>query len=397
MTQVQKNVYLTYFKTVVFLTMTFCLGVVLATGIGKVLNKKDVTKIPVAPESLCDVFVLKSDISKGCEVLPEHFIVVQQLKDETPRGAIKTYQQIENRTAKTELMKGTLLLDDFFVTRASQSDQLGYIPPGYHSVTIQVYESENNGENSIRSMQPGDQVDIVAVQRDSETGENLNEILLLEKIPVLEMVAINSNDTYGMEKKGVVALLLSDLQKKLLQDEIKEEMKIRLRICPTNETQTANEPRPQTLPQTVNNPDFSNGPETLSQTLSRNGSYGSITIEYKNSVGQPLKPLQQNELNVQTFRDIPMESYAKHVVAGVSTSTHSMSLDNALPNNKLVQSRPAPRYLSYYDKSRKIDNSDMQWRDLSQRLPLVYEAPSGTQTQARGVYREGGVYFSAPQ
>ena len=396
MTQVQKNVFFTYFKTTVLLTMTFCLGVVLATGVGKVLNKKDTAKTPIAPENLCDVFVLKSDVGKGCEILPEHLIVVQQLKEETPRGAVKTYQQIENRTAKTELAKGTLLLDDFFVARISQSDQSGYIPPGYHSVTVQIYESENDSENSIRSMQPGDQVDIVAVQNDPETGEKLEEILLLEKIPVLELVVTDSNDI-GMERKGVVALLLSDSQKKQLQDEVKEEMKIRLRICPANETQTADEPRPQPLQQMVNRSNFSNGPETLSQTLSRNGSYGSITVEYKNSAGQPLKPLQQNELKVQTFRDIPTESYAKNVVAGVSTSAHSASLDNALSNNKLVQSRPAPRYSSYYDNKRIIDNTDMQWRDLSLRLPLVYEAPPGTQTQARGVYREGGVYFSAPQ
>jgi len=396
MTRVQKNVLLTYFKTAVLLTMTFCLGVVLATGIGKVLNKKDVAKTPIAPENLCDVFVLKNDIGKGCEILPEHFIVVKQLKEETPRGAVKTYQQIDNRTAKTELLKGTLLLDDFFVTRISQSDQSGYIPPGYHSVTVQVYETENDSENSIRSMRPGDQVDIVVVQNDPETGEKLDEILLLKKIPVLELVVIDSNDISGMEKKGMVALLLSDLQKKHLQDEVKEEMKIRLRICPTSETQTTDELRPQTLQQMVNRSDFSNGPETLSQTLSRNGSYDNITVVYKNSAGQPLKPLQQNELNVKSFRDIPMESYAESIVAGVSAPAHSELLDNALPNNKLVQSRPAPRYSSYYDTTRKIDNTNVQWRDLSPRLPLVYEAPSGSQTQARGVYREGGVYFSAP-
>ena len=396
MTQVQMNVFLTYFKTTVLLIMMFCLGVVLATGIGKVLNKKEVAKTPIAPESLCDVFVLKSDVGKGCEILPEHFIVVRQLKEETPRGAVKTYQQIENRTAKTELAKGTLLLDELFVARVSQSNQSGYIPPGYHSVAVQIYESENDSENSIRSMQPGDQVDIVAVQNDPDTGEKLDEILLLEKIPVLEMVVTDSNDI-GTEKKGVVSLLLSDLQKKQLQDEVKEEMKIRLRICPTNETPTTDEPRPQPLQQMVNRSNFSNEPETLSQTLLRNESYDGITVEYKNSTGQPLKPLQQNELKVQTFRDIPTESYTKNVVTGVSTSAHSASLDNALPNNKLVQSRPAPRYSSYYDNKRIIDNADMQWRDLSPRLPLVYEAPPGTQTQARGVYREGSVYFSAPQ
>lgn len=403
MNQVPDKTFLPYFKAAILLIVTFCLGYVMATGIARLLDRKDVANDRPAPENLRDVFVLKGDVGKGREISPDDFVVVQQPKANTPRGVVKTFQQIEGRASKMELAKGTVLLDDYFVPKMSQNNVAGYIPPGYHSVTVQVYESDGDQENSIRSMRPGDQVDILAMQTDPETGEKLDEILLLERIPVLETITQENDELAGNEKKGAVALLLSNSQKKHLQDEINEDMKIRLRICPTSETQTAGESGSQSLRQMVDRSTYSGKTSasygSRSRNLSQTFNHGDITIEFQNqktaaedyeSAGQVLKPLLWDELQIPAFREVPTEN-----VMGNTTLSQGSILDNRLATTKLVQDRPAPRYSSFYDSTGQNGNTDMQWHVLSPRPPVVYEAKPGSQSQARGVYREGGVYISA--
>ena len=408
MRQLQKNVFLTYFKATILIIMTFCLGYVMATGIARMLDKKEIAEVKVDPENYRDVFVLKNNLGKGSEVSPEDVLVVQQLKNIVPRSAVKTFQQIEGRTIKTELPKGAILTDDYFVAKIANNNPAGYIPPGYHSVTIQVYESDSDLDNSIHLVRPGDQVDILVVKNDPETGEKLDEILLLEKIPVLETVAI-AGDTSGSEKRGTVALLLDNSQKKHLQEEVSEETTIRLRICPTNETQTAEGAKTHNQQQVIGFADYSESsdhhrqPDVLSRAFSQNTNGGAMTIEFRNrardmgnyetanqTVGQVLKPFQQGDLQIPTFRGISAENQVE-----VATLSHDARLDNAAQNPKLVESRPAPRYSSFYDTTGQSGNADVQWRAVSPHPPVVFEAKPGSQTQARGVYREGGTYFSA--
>ena len=402
MSQLQKNVFRTYFKATILLVATFCLGCVIASGIARLLEK---SKVPVAsnqPDTAnsCDVFVLKNTLREGGEVLPEDVMVVQQHNSKVPRGAVKTYQQIESRTIKAELPKGTLLLDEYFVAKTSTNNALGFIPPGYHSVPVLINEPVIVGTTKQSAVLRGDQVDIIIVQKDAETGVASGEFILLEKIPVLDTLWEDIGDSQKQEKKGTVSLLLSDSQRKNLQDECQEGTKIRLRICPPVETQIATPPQTQKPLELADSHNFyqtGHQPDLISQRLDSLAPQGQIEIVFHNNNGplnsgsamasQVLKPVNQAELQFPVFRGTPAD--VNSPVSQVSAIEKSKMIDPP------VENRAAPPYSSFYDTSEYRANSNMQWRVIAPRSPLVYEARPESETKARGVYRDAGVYHSA--
>jgi len=157
--------------------------------------------------------------------------------------------------------------------------------------------------------------------------------------------------------------LLSDLQRQNLLDESLNGMKIRLRVCSatTIPTQTAemlpppsywDKPSPYVARQAAT--------ESLGQVR---GDGGKIEIIFH--------PKQVNEDKLQTKEP--------NVSAGVRNSKTEGS---------------SPRYLSYFDADGKKGNANMQWQVVAPNSPVVYEGRSDVETQARGIYREGGVYYS---
>ncbi|MCL2119536.1 MAG: Flp pilus assembly protein CpaB [Planctomycetaceae bacterium] len=403
MNQLQKNAFAAYFKATILLIATFCLGSIIASGVARLLEK---TKEPVVvnkPDSVDsrDVFVLKNAIREGREILPEDVIVVPQNKDKVPRGAVKTYQQIEGRNVKLELPKGTLLIDEYFTTRIATSISKGFIPPGYHSVPILIQEPATVATSSHSAVLPGDQVDVIIVQKDTETGDESDEFVLLEKIPVLDALWEEIGNTPKQEKKGTVTLLLSDSQRKNLQEEYQEGTKIRLRICSPDEMQTVSQPQPQDPADLADSRIFyqtDSQPDLISQSLSHDSLQNGIEIIFHGNdhgktfiTGQALRPVDQNEPLIPAFRGIPTESYGEvnSPVAQVSAIGKSQTA------NTPEEIRPVPGYLSFYDASGQYGNARVQWHVTVPRSPVVYEAHPGFETQVRGVYREGSVYYSA--
>ena len=404
MNQLQKNVFLTYFKATTLLIATFCLGCIVASGVARLL---EISKIPIAdnnkpdPANSRDVFVLKNSIREGREIMPEDVIVVQQYIDNVPRGAVKAYHQIEGRTVKAELPKGTLLLDEYFIAKTAATDATGFIPPGFHSVPILIQEPAIVGVNSQSPVVPGDQVDVIIVQKDVETGDESGEIVLLEKIPVLDTLWDEIGDSQRQGKKGTVSLLLSDSQRKNLLDEFQDGTKIRLRICPPVKTQTVTQPQyPIHLANSRNFYQTGNQPDLISRSLDSLTSSDGIAIVFHNSndqhsgdsalTGQALRPVNQNELQLPVLRGVPIDSQA----GKNSPLSQVSSIDKSQSAISPVENRPVPRYSSFYDSSGQYGHANTQWHVTHPPSPLVYEARPESETQARGVYREGSVYYS---
>ena len=403
MNRLQNNVFLTYFKATILLIATFCLGCIVAFGVARLLEK---STVPISshkpdPINFRDVFVLKNTIREGSEILPEDLIIVQKNNGKVPRGAVKAYQQIEGRQVKLELPKGTLLLDEYFVTKAVATNAMGFIPPGFHSVPILIHEPATDRKNNISTVLPGDQVDVIIVQKDAESGDELGEFVLLEKIPVLDALWEEIGDSQRQAKKGTISLLLSDLQRKNLHEEFQEGTKIRLRVCPPVKSQTVTQSQPQNQLDLVDPRTFyqtGHQPDLISESLENLALPNEIEIVFRNSkdrvgsssglAGQTLKPFNQTELQFPVFRGISAD--ANSPVLQVS------SIDKSKSTNSPVETRSAPRYSSFYDTSGHYGKANMQWQVVAPRSsPLVYEANPNSETQARGVYRDGGVYFSA--
>ena len=405
MNQLRNNVFLTYFKATTLLIATFCLGCIVASGVARLLEK---SKVPLAenksePVNSRDVFVLKNSVREGGEILPEDVIVVQQHVDKVPRGAVKAYQQIEGRTVKAVLPKGTLLLDDFFVAKTATNNMMGYIPPGFHAVPILIHEPTTVGTNNHSTVVPGDQVDVIIVQKDVDTGDESEELVLLEKIPVIDALWEEIGDSQRQEKKGTVSLLLSDSQRKNLLDEFQEGAKIRLRICPPIETQTVTQSQPQDQSDLVDSHNFyqiGNQPDLISQSLESHSTPSNIEIVFRSSndhhgaefavAGRALRPVNQNDLQFPVFRGIPVESYAD----GNTPVSQVSAIDKSKSSHLQEENRPVPRYSSFYDTSGHNGKTTMQWRVIVPSSPLVFDARPESDSQARGVYREDGVYYA---
>ena len=365
-------------------------------------DKNSLTNAKLDPAETCEVFVLKNTIREGNEIFPEDVLVVRQYKDAVPRGAVKTYQQIEGRSVKTQLLQGTVLRDEFFVARLANGNAKGFIPPGYHSVPVLIHEPVTDRLKNHSVVQPGDQVDVIIVKTDKETGEESSDYLLLEKIPVLDILWSDIDNSRQIENKGTVNLLLSDSQRKNLLDEFQEGTKIRLRICPQSEPQTFAGLQPQDLLDMAGSQDFYQTdyqPELISQRLQNNNSEGEIEIifrdnsQFSEDVQSPhaLKPVSPSELQLPVLRGIPSDSYA----AKTQTVTQVSAVEKSKPFVDPVENRPIPRYLSYYDPSGQKRNGNTQWQTVVPHSPLVYEAKPGSHTQVRGVYREGKAYYTA--
>ena len=392
MNQMQKNVFLTYFKTTFLLIITFCLGCIIATGVARMLEKsKDFAADNKSdPADFRDVFVLKNTIREGKEILPENVIVVQLHKQEVPRTAVKTYQQIDGRAAKSEILQGTVLLDEYFVPQITKNTASGFIPPGFHSVTIQVYELAVDGQNNISSVHPGDQVDIIIVQKKAEKDDEVSdEFVLLENIPVIDTFWDETEEFQRNGKKGMVSLLLSDSQRRNLEEGYQNAMKIRLRICSPVGTQTFSRSQPQSPANLAVYGDFyqtGNQPELLSQSLREDIS--PIEIVFQNK--KELMPVNHIEMQIPSFRGIPAKSYATENV-GISPVT---TADMQKPVDKPGFNPPVPGYSSFYDIASHKSNSNSQWRAVVPRSPVVFEARPGLGTQVHGIYRDGDVYYS---
>lgn len=402
MNQMQKKVFLTYFKTTILLITTFCLGCIIATGVARMLekDKNSVADNKPSPADVREVFVLKNTIREGNEILPEDLLVVRRHKDTVPRGVVKTYQQIEGRSAKVKLPQGTVLLDEYFVVKLANGSAKGFIPPGFHSVPIQIYEPAAEGLKN-HAVQPGDQVDVIIVMINEEPGEESGEHVLLENIPILDTLWSQMEDSRQQEKKGTVSLLLSDSQRKNLLDEFREGTKIRLRICPQVDLQAMSESQAQDSLDLAAAHDFyqtDNQPDLITQTL-RNTSQGEIEIVFRGSsqwhdiatTQHALMPVNHREVQLPILRGIPSGSYAVESQAVSQVS----AIDMLKPTVSSVENPPIGRYLSYYDPYGQKRNGSIQWQATVPHSPLVYEAKSDSQTQARGVYREGNTYFSA--
>ena len=402
MSQLNKNVFLTYFKTTILLMIAFCLGSIIASGVARLLEKTKDTMIVKKSDQIDfrDVFILKNPVSEGREILPQDVVVAQRPEIKVPRGAIKTYQQIEGRNVKMELPKGTLLLDDYFVAKIASANTKRFIPPGYHSVPIMIQEPATVATSSHSAVLPGDQVDVIIVQKNTETGDESDEFVLLEKIPVLDTLWEEISNIPKQGKKGTVTLLLSDSQRKNLQEEFQEGTKIRLRICSPDGMQTVSLPHLQNPLDLADSHIFyqtGSQPDLISQSLSPGSLQDGIEIVFRGNdhgrnfiTGQSLKPVNQNELLIPAFRGIPAESYGEvnSPVAQVS------AIDKSRPANTPDEIRPVPRYLSFYDASGQYSNARVQWHVTVPQSPVVYEARPDSETKARGVYREGGVYYS---
>jgi len=390
MNQLQKNVFLTYFRTTFLLLLTFFLGAVIATGVARMLEKsKDaIADNKPDPTDFCDVFVLKNTIREGKEISPENIIVVRLPKNEVPRSAVKTYQQIDGCVAQSEIPLGTVLRDESFVSRITQNAANGFIPPGYHSVAIRIHEAAVDGPSGISAVLPGDQVDIILVQKNAEKDDEPEEFVLLEKIPVIDAFWDEIGDFQRNEKKGIVSLLLSDSQRKNLEEECHRETKIRLRICPPMETQMVGESQPQHPADSVTHDFYQTGnpPELLSQSLKDDTR--PIEIVFCNN--QEFMPIHHNELQIPSFRGVPSESYGDKnaKIPPVSTTEKPNSVHP--PGG----SPPVPRYSSFFDAASQKGHGNTLWRAVPPQSPLVFEARSGSDTRTRGIYQENGVYYS---
>ena len=394
MNQMQKNVFLTYFKTTFLLITTFCLGCIIATGVARMLENSKNTVVDSKPDpaDFRDVFVLKNAVREGKEILPDNIIVVQLHKDEVSRSAVKTYQQIEGRAARSEIPQGKVLLDEYFVPQITKSTVNGFIPPGFHSVTIQIHEMGVDGQSNISVVKPGDEVDVILVKQNVEKEVETGEFVLLEKIPVIDTFWDEIGDFQRNEKKGSVSLLLSDSQRKNLEEKYQNAVKIRLRICSPVETPAFSRSQPQSQAHWVASRDFyqtDNPPELLSQSLREDRSPIEIVFRHK----QELKPINHNELHISSFRGISAASYA----GGNAEIPPVSTLDKQNPVERPDLSPPAARYSSFFDASgHQGHHGNTQWRAaFPSRFPVVFEAPSHSATQARGIYRDGGVYYSA--
>jgi Flp pilus assembly protein CpaB len=397
----QKKVFLTYFKTTFLLIATFFLGAVIATGVARLMDKSKTVVVNSKPNptDFRDVFVLKNTVREGKEILPENVIVARLHKNEVPRGVVKTYQQIDGRAVRAEISQGTVLLDEYFVPQITQNAVNGFIPPGFHAVTIQVHEMAADGQSNISAVIPGDQVDVIIVQKTAEDDGKSSELVLLEKIPVIDTYWDAIGDFQSHEKKGTVSLLLSDSQRKNLEVECQDGAKIRLRVCSPAETQIANssQPRhPESLNTTNNFYQTGNSPELLSRSINNSPSQGDIEIVFYGNTnqntghsGQELK-IHHNELQIPPFHGIPVESYADKNTGVLPASAIAKPNPIAPPD----LNRPAPRYLSYYDASAQKKNRATQWQTVIPRSPVVYEAQPDKETQTRGLYQENGVYYS---
>jgi len=392
MNQMQKNVFLTYFKTTFLLIITFCLGCFIATSVARLLDKSKDSEIVNKPDptDLRSVFALKNTVHNGKEISPENIIVVQLHKNEVPRTAVKTYQQIEGRVIRSEIPQGTILLDEYFVPHITKNPNNGFIPPGFHSVAIQIHEAVIDGQSSISAVLPGDQVDVIIVQQDEDKDDVLNEFVLLEKIPVIDTVWDEIGVFRKNEQKGTVSLLLSDSQRKNLEEEYQNATKIRLRICPPVETQTVSALQPQSPVKLVTSSDFyqtGNQPELISRSLGDDTP--PIEIVFRNK--QELKPINHKDFQIPSFRGIPADTYAD-ANAGISSAS---ALDKQKSIAKPDYSPSVSRYSSFFDAAGgNKGKNGTQWRAVVPQPPLVFEARPNFDTQARGIYRDGGVYYS---
>jgi len=362
----------------------------MASGVARMLEKSKETlaENKPNPNDFCNVFILKNPVSEGKEVLPENIIVAQHHKNEVPRNAVKTYKQIDGRATKSEISKGTVLLDEYFLPQITTSTVNGFIPPGFHSVTVQIHEVAANGQSSIDAVYPGDQVDIIIVPQNTEKGDVLDEFVLLEKIPVIDTFWNVTGDSQRIEKKGTVSLLLSDSQRKNLEEEYSSAMKIRLRVCSPAGTHTADRSQPQTPAILIGSRNFyqtGNLPPLLSQSLQNDTS--PIEIVFRN---KELKSISHNELQIPSIRGIPVENYADGNVDIARVSAFEKQKPVDLPG----LSPSLPRYSSFFDAADQKTNGNTQWRAVVPRSPLVFEARPNLDMQVRGIYRYGGVYYS---
>jgi Flp pilus assembly protein CpaB len=400
MSQSRKNLFLTRTKSVIFIFVAFVLGFAIATGVGKVLRKVEPTAVADADTTeFRSVFVLKKDIRAGQAVAPEDFIVSQYSKDKVPKGSVKTFQQIEGRNAKLEISKGSVLIDDYFVSRTVKSTTAGFVPPGYHSVPVRVYEPLLNESDTAYTMSSNDRVDVIIVQTDEETGETSGEFVLFEKILVLNAKWENEEDS--TEKKGEVDLLLSDLQKKDLQAELSGNITVRLRICPPDSAQAVGGSSQKDQQHSGYVSGLGNQPTSLAQSLPADAQ---ITVvfgdKFRNTneaetvtqaSGQVPKAIGSQDLRSVMLRDIPQESYTQEYSPNLLKPT----LDNLSPAPTLSSGRPVQKkYKSFYDSDDDQGTPDMQWQPVP-HPPVIFEAPNqAPPAQVRGVYRGHEGYIS---
>ena len=406
MNQIQKKVLLTYFKTTTLLITTFCLGCIIAAGVARLLeNDKNIASnakpVPSDDCEVREVFVLKNMVRDGNKIFPGDVLVVHRPKDMVPSGAVKTYQQIEGRSVKVELPQGTVLLDEYFVARLASSQAKGFIPPGYHSVQVHICEQVTDRLKKNSVVRPGDQVDVIIVNANEETGEKSGEHVILEKIPVIDTLWSELDESRQFDKNGSVTLLLSELQRKNLQDKFQEGMTIRLRICPQVEAKAFSELQPQDTFDMADSHNFyqtERQPYLISQSLTSGLPEGDIEIVFRNNAHQHdntptfqvLKPVTLSSSHIPVLRGILENSYANESQAVSQVSAVGKSKPIISP----VENRPIPRYLSFYDPLGHKPNGTAQWQIVT-HSPVVYEARPDFQTQTRGVYREGSVYYSA--
>ena len=390
----RKNAFPTFFKPAILLFTTFLLGCFMAKGLERLLEKNNVPQIagkPAVAEDSRDVFVLKSSVREGGEIFPADVIVVRRHQDQVPPGAVKSWRQIEGRNVKVELAQGTLLREEHFVAKSVVNNTLGFIPPGYHSVPIEIREPAFDGTKQLVTVLPGDQVDMILKHvRDTETDDTSKEFVLLEKIPVLDAVWNAGDDARILEKIGVVSLLLSDSQQKRLQEEIQEGTKIRLRVCPPDERQTVGQSQSPNLKNPAEPSLFyqSGGRhELISQSLDGSAPLDEITIVFRgNKTASP----------GQTFGEEPR--YLRATEIGLQSAefrTQSTGSVSPKPTSDADVLSMKSGYLSFYDPNGRYGNAAMQWQPVAPRSPLVYAASPDSESRPRGVYREGGTYYSA--
>lgn len=191
-------------KSIILLLIALGFGLVASIGMSQLAGGGEAA-VPTAP-----VYVTTASISQGEALTEENVKLEQWPADKIPEGAVSAPEALENMVAVQPLFAGQTLVPGMIIDRNNQISAADRIKPGHVVVSVKV--AMDTAVSHL--IQPGDHVDIMAVNRERGKAE-----LVLSNIEVFAINDITKRivdeENGSLQAKTVSVQVTSDQASKL--------------------------------------------------------------------------------------------------------------------------------------------------------------------------------------
>ena len=175
------------YRQYIFLALLMCclLGVLIYRLLAGVENKQQAEKEPPKPVGTVQIVMAKQDIPQRAVVKESMLKMEDVAENQVPDGAIKDMSKVVNRPASVTIQKGDVLTDKKVYTDLKMAGFTGMIPPDCRAMSIPISDVTGIGGFA----KPGDYVDVMVVDEESDKGRITGEIALQNVM----LLGINKN------------------------------------------------------------------------------------------------------------------------------------------------------------------------------------------------------------